>query len=131
VKLNGVTLAESNRTRRVLETSGPPVYCIPSDDVRLDLLSATMRTTICEWKGAARYFTLIAGDVTVPNGAWSYPDPNPGYEGIRDYIAFYPGKVEAYLNGERVRPQPGNYYGGWITDEIVGPFKGDPGTEGW
>jgi len=94
-------------------------------------LRRTSATTLCEWKGVARYFTLDVGGVTVADGAWSYPNPNPGYESIRDYIAFYPGRVEAYLDGERVRPQPGSFYGGWITAEIVGPFKGEPGSEGW
>ncbi len=131
VVLDGTPLAEAHRARRVLETSGPPVYYIPPEDVRMDLLQRTDHTTICEWKGVARYYTLVAGERTITNVAWSYPNPNPGYESVRDYIAFYPGKVEAYLDDERVRPQPGSFYGGWITHEIVGPFKGEPGTEGW
>jgi uncharacterized protein (DUF427 family) len=131
VLLGGTLLAETRRARRVCETAGPPVYYIPPDDVRLVHLQRSDHATICEWKGAARYFSLVAGAVTVPNGAWSYPNPSPGFDSIRDYIAFYPGTVEAYLDGERVLPQPGSYYGGWITHEIVGPFKGEPGSEGW
>ncbi|MBF6590080.1 MAG: DUF427 domain-containing protein [Ktedonobacterales bacterium] len=132
VLLNGVMLAETRHAKRVLETSSPPVYYLPPEDVKLTYVRRTDRTTLCEWKGVARYFTLTVGDVTVVNGAWCYPDPHPAYAAIRDYIAFYPGKMEAcLLDGERARAQPGDYYGGWITAAIVGPFKGDPGTEGW
>jgi uncharacterized protein (DUF427 family) len=132
VVFNGVTVAETQRARRVLETSSPPVYYIPPDDVRMDLLAPARRTTFCEWKGTASYHTLAVHSKRVEQAGWYYPQPNAQYAAIKDYIAFYPGKMDAcYVDDERVTPQPGGYYGGWITSEIVGPFKGDPGTSDW
>ena len=132
VVFNGVTVAETQRAKRVLETSSPPVYYIPLEDVRMDLLTPAQGTTFCEWKGVATYCTLVVDSKTVERAAWRYPQPNRQYAAIKDYIAFYPGKMDAcYVDDERVTPQPGDYYGGWITGEIVGPFKGDPGTLDW
>jgi uncharacterized protein (DUF427 family) len=132
VIFGGETIAETRRAKRVLETSGPPTYYIPPDDVRREFLVPTSRTTVCEWKGQAAYFTLRRGDALASEAAWSYPDPKPAFEAIKDYLAFYPGRVEAcYVDEERVRPQAGTYYGGWITSRIVGPFKGEPGSELW
>jgi uncharacterized protein (DUF427 family) len=132
VVFNGVTVAESRRTIRVLETSHPPVYYFPPGDVQMVYLKQTVGRTFCEYKGTAVYWRLKVGERAVFSAAWSYPDPLPGYEAIRDYLAFYPGRVdEATVDGEQVRPQPGEFYGGWITDEIVGPFKGGPGTQDW
>jgi uncharacterized protein (DUF427 family) len=128
----GVTVADTTRALRVLETSHPPVYYIPPEDVRADLLAAGRGTSFCEWKGAARYHDLVIDGARVPAVAWSYPRPMPGFETIRDHLAFYPGKVdEALVGGERARPQAGGFYGGWITADLVGPFKGEPGTQGW
>ena len=132
VILNGEVIAETRRAKRVLETSSPPVYYFPPEDVKRAFFTPTQRHTYCEFKGAASYYTITVGDVTVENGAWYYPDPSPGYEALRDFIAIYPSKMDACLvDGERVRPQAGDFYGGWITSEIVGPFKGEPGTQGW
>jgi len=132
VILNGVVIAETRRAKRVVETSHPPAYYLPPDDVALRYFTPTKRTTYCEFKGAARYYTIAVGDVSVPNGAWYYPDPSAAYGALRDYIAVYPGQMEACLvDGERVRTQAGDFYGGWITHEIVGPFKGESGTTGW
>jgi uncharacterized protein (DUF427 family) len=132
VIFNGEVVAETRRAKRVLETSGPPTYYIPPEDVEHAYLARTPRATVCEWKGRAAYFTLRVGDATAPEAAWSYPDPQPAFAAIKDYLAFYPGRVDAcYVDGERVQPQPGDYYGGWITSRIVGPFKGGPGTERW
>ncbi len=132
VIVDRITIAETSRALRVLETAGPPVYYFPPQDVRLDLLEPSPHTTLCEWKGSASYHSLRLGDRTIHNVAWSYPNPNPGYESIRDFLAFYASKVvEAYVADERVKPQPGHYYGGWVTSKIVGPFKGGPGTQGW
>jgi uncharacterized protein (DUF427 family) len=132
VLFNGVTVAETQRARRILETSSPPVYYIPPEDVRMELLTPARRTTFCEWKGTASYYTLTVDGNVVEQAAWYYPQPNAHYAAIEDYIAFYPGKMDAcYVDDERVTPQPGDYYGGWITSEIVGPFKGDPGTLDW
>ena len=132
VVFNGVVIAESCRTLRVLETSHPPVYYIPRADVRMEYFTPATRQTVCEFKGAASYFALAVNGVLAQNVAWTYPRPQPGYEAIRDAIAIYPGKMEVcYVDGERVAAQPGDFYGGWITHEIVGPFKGGPGTMGW
>ncbi|WP_327265208.1 DUF427 domain-containing protein [Streptomyces sp. NBC_01232] len=130
----GVALADSRRCLRVLETSHPPVFCIPRADVRVAFLSASERRSVCEWKGVATYWNLaLASDrPPEPEVAWSYEAPHPGYASIRGHLAFYPGRVDACtVDGERVRAQPGGFYGGWITDEITGPFKGGPGTVGW
>ncbi len=132
VIFNGMVVAETRRARRVLETSHPPVYYIPPDDVKMELLAPAARTTWCEWKGQAAYYTVTGGDKQVPNAAWCYPDPTPGYEAIKDYVAFYPHLMDAcYVDGERVQAQAGGFYGGWVTNDIVGPFKGEPGTGGW
>ena len=132
VIFGGVTVADTRRARRVLETSSPPVYYIPLEDVRTEHLARSSRSTFCEWKGRTAYHTVVVGDKQAVDAAWSYPNPTEAFAVIKDYIAFYPGKVdECYVDGERVRPQPGAFYGGWITNEILGPFKGEPGTEGW
>lgn len=132
VIFNGVIIAETRRARRVLETSHPPVYYIPPDDIKMELLAPADRTTWCEWKGRAAYYTVSLGDNQAPNAAWCYPDPAPGYETIEGYVAFYPHLMDAcYVDGERVRAQAGGFYGGWVTNDIVGPFKGEPGTGDW
>jgi uncharacterized protein (DUF427 family) len=132
VVYNGKVIADTRRAKRVLETSHPPVYYIPPEDVQMHYLAETGRRTWCEWKGQARYYALRVGKKHVREAAWFYPAPTPGYEGIAGYVAFYPGRMDAcYLDGERVQAQPGDFYGGWITSEIVGPFKGGPGTLGW
>jgi uncharacterized protein (DUF427 family) len=132
VVFNGVTVAATRRAKRLLETSAPPDYYIAPEDVRMDLLTPAPYATFCEWKGAASYYTLIVGGNTVEQAAWYYPQPSAPYTAIKGYIAFYAGKMDAcYVDDERVTPQPGDYYGGWITNEIIGPFKGDPGTLDW
>jgi uncharacterized protein (DUF427 family) len=132
VILNGETLADTTRALRVIETGGPPVYYIPPADVRLDRLGRSQRSTTCEWKGPATYYSARAGDRTIRDLAWSYDQPKPGFEAIRGYLAFYAGLVdEAWVGAERATPQPGGFYGGWITSWVVGPFKGGPGTFGW
>jgi uncharacterized protein (DUF427 family) len=110
----------------------PPTYYIPPTDVRLQYLRPSSRTSFCEFKGAACYWTVQVGSQTAVDAAWSYPDPSPAFLPIRDYLAFYPGRVqECRVGGERVRPQPGDFYGGWITSKVVGPFKGEPGSWNW
>jgi len=132
VVVDGVTIADTRRALRVLETAGPPVYYLPPEDVRTDLLRPSPHSTFCEWKGDATYHTLELGGRTIHNVAWSYPHPLSGYEAIRDHLAFYAGLVdEAWVGDERATPQPGRYYGGWVTSKIVGPFKGEPGSAGW
>jgi uncharacterized protein (DUF427 family) len=132
VVVEGVTVADSSHALRVLETAGAPMYYVPREDVRMDLLEPSSHTTVCEWKGAARYHTLSVGDRRITDMAWSYPRPNRGYEAIRDHLAFYAAKVdEAWVGAERATPQPGGFYGGWVTSRIVGPIKGEPGSNGW
>ncbi|MBC8099978.1 MAG: DUF427 domain-containing protein [Armatimonadetes bacterium] len=132
IVFNGQTIADSTSAFRVLETSHPPVYYLPQADIQMALLTPTTRRTHCEFKGAASYWTLQVGDKSEANVAWGYAAPQPGFEVIKDHIAFYPGRMEAcYVDEERVTAQPGDFYGGWITARIVGPFKGAPGTMGW
>jgi uncharacterized protein (DUF427 family) len=132
VVVDGVTVAETEHGIRVLETAGPPVYYFPPADVRTDLLSSSAHRSVCEWKGRAVYHILTVGPRRIPNVGWSYPDPLPGFEAIRDHVAFYAGRVdEAWVGEERATPQPGRFYGGWVTSKVVGPFKGEPGTSGW
>jgi uncharacterized protein (DUF427 family) len=132
VVIDGVTVADTTLGQRVVETAGAPVYYFPPDDVRMDLLERGDRTTACEWKGEAIYYHAAGSGRPRANVAWSYPDPNPGYEAIRDYLAFYAGRVdEAWVGDEQATPQPGGFYGGWVTSKIAGPIKGEPGSEGW
>ena len=132
VVFNGVTIADTHRARRVLETSHPPAYYIPPQDIRMEYLEQSDAASFCEWKGRAVYYSVVVKDRRAEKAAWSYPDPSPGFEEIKDHITFYAGPMDAcYVSGEQVRPQPGDFYGGWITKNIVGPFKGDPGTWGW
>ena len=129
VELDGEVLADTRRSLRVLETSHPPVYYIPAADVRIERLEpSARRSTWCEFKGAARYYD--AGDRSAV--AWSYASPSPGYEAIAGHFAFYPGRVDrATVDGEQVEAQPGDFYGGWITSAVTGPFKGGPRTTDW
>jgi uncharacterized protein (DUF427 family) len=134
VVLGGETIAESDRAVRVLETASPPTIYVPPEDIRMDLLinAGDEVHTECEWKGTASYMHAEAGGKRAQRVAWYYPDPKKGFEQLTDYLAFYPRRVDAaYLDEELVTPQPGAYYGGWITEEIEGPFKGNPGSEGW
>jgi uncharacterized protein (DUF427 family) len=124
VVARGQVIAESNRTIRVLETSHPPVYYIPPEDVRMDLLTIGDRKTLCEWKGFAQYYTINVGGQRIENSAWHYRNPWPPYTILQDHIAFYPQHMDACLvDGEIVRPDPDGYYGGWITHDIAGPFR--------
>lgn len=130
VKYSGKVLARSRKTYRVLETASPPSFYLPEKDVNWEQLAQTPGSSFCEWKGVAQYWNLSSNPQGEPVG-WSYGDPNPNFKMLRGYLSFYPGRVACYVDGEKVRPQPGFFYGGWITSEIVGPFKGEPGTEHW
>ena len=130
----GIVVAETRRGLRILETSHPPVYYFPPADVaRQELRPSGRRSTFCEFKGVANYWDLIlANSSAVHNVAWSYTAPSPGYTALQDYLAFYPALVDAcWVDEERVVAQPGDFYGGWITAQLKGPFKGAPGTMGW
>ncbi|MFB9370837.1 DUF427 domain-containing protein [Kitasatospora albolonga] len=132
VWFGGRQVASTRSALRVLETSHPPVYYLPAADVALELLTPAEAVSACEWKGLASYWDLTVGERRAAHAAWSYPDPIPGYDVLRGCFAFYPGRVDrCTVDGEAVRPQDGGFYGGWITDEIAGPFKGAPGTTGW
>jgi uncharacterized protein (DUF427 family) len=131
----GVTVADTSRSMRILETSHPPVYYIPQADIAMQWLRPSARRgSFCEFKGVAAYWSLEipgAGGM-VPDMAWSYAQPSPEYAAIKDCLAFYASRVDACMvDGERVVPQPGDFYGGWITSHVKGPFKGAPGTLGW
>jgi uncharacterized protein (DUF427 family) len=125
----GRMIAHSARTVRVCETASPPTFYIPPADVEWSALISAAGHSFCEWKGSAEYWALA--DEPARPVAWSYPKPKRAFRSLRDFVCFYPGRVECRVDGERVRPQAGGFYGGWITPEIVGPFKGDPGTGGW
>jgi uncharacterized protein (DUF427 family) len=128
----GVTIADTTNGYRVLETSQPPAFYLPPDDVALDLLVRSTGATFCEWKGTASYYTLRVGDRESPDAAWTYLAPTERFAPIRGYVAFYPQRVDdCYVDGERVQPNEGSFYGGWITSKVVGPFKGGSGTAHW
>lgn len=132
VEFGGAVIADSRSAFRVLETSHPPVYYIPPADIAMQYIFEGTGGTYCEWKGRASYHRVVVGEVRAENAAWSYTNPTPEFRSIRDFIAFYPAKMDGcYVDSERVVSQPGNFYGGWITSNLVGPFKGAPGTRGW
>ena len=129
---NGEVIVETNNGYRVLETSHPPAYYIPQDDINMNCLTKTARSTFCEFKGAASYWTVKVGDKVATNSAWGYKNPAAGFEAIKDHICFYASKMdECYVNDELVQAQAGDFYGGWITSDVIGPFKGGAGTWGW
>ena len=133
VEVAGMVLAESRRALRVLETASAPAVYLPADDAAMEFLVPTpSRGGICEWKGPWHFWRLEGGGRTIPQVGWSYPEPFPGFEAMAGYLSFYPAKVDGcFLGDEKVRPQPGGFYGGWVTRDVVGPMKGEPGTGGW
>lgn len=132
VSAAGVMLADSKRCLRVLETASPPTFYLPRQDVRIEYLRPCTGSSVCEWKGRARYWSIYLDDTLISErAAWSYPAPHKRFESIAEYVSFYPAKVECYVAGNRVAAQPGGFYGGWVTADVVGPFKGLPGTHAW
>ncbi|MDH3492915.1 MAG: DUF427 domain-containing protein [Acidobacteriota bacterium] len=132
IKAEGIFIVKSVRAKRVLETSHPPVFYFPRDDIRMEFLKPGFGSTFCEWKGMASYLDLEIGDRRIERAAWYYPEPTEAFRGIKDYVAFYPSKMDSCtVDGEVIKAQPGDFYGGWITRDIVGPFKGGPGTGFW
>jgi uncharacterized protein (DUF427 family) len=128
----GVTLAETRRGVRTLETSHPPSYYFPREDIAFDNLQTSSRSSICEWKGQASYFSVRIAEDFFEDVGWSYASPTPAFQMLKSHIAFYATPFEGcYVNGEKVTPQPGLFYGGWITSRQSGPFKGAPGTMFW
>ena len=122
-------IASTTGAVRVLETAGAPTFYLPPDDVDWSHLTHVPGESMCEWKGSARYWALA--DHPGPPVAWAYPDPFAEYAELAGWPSFYVSRLTCTVDGERVRPQPGGFYGGWLTDEIVGPIKGNPGTESW
>ena len=120
-------LVETNVSLRVLETFHPPTLYVPPEAVRLDLLEPAAGRSFCEWKGIARYFSVVVGERRIERALWSYPQPTPAFAALAGWFALYPALMDGcWMNGERVEPQPGGIYGGWITSAVQGPFKGDP-----
>ena len=132
IEHRGQTIADSRASVRTLETSHPPSYYIPPADILMSALRRSTRRSLCEWKGEAVYYDVaIDGDV-IRDAAWSYPAPTPAFAILRDHIAFYAGPFDrCFIDGEPVVPQPGGFYGGWITADLAGPFKGVPGSRFW
>jgi uncharacterized protein (DUF427 family) len=132
VEVGGGSVADTTRAIRVCETSHPPVYYVPRDDIADGVLERAEGGSWCEWKGAATYWDVVVDGRRLSAAGWSYERPSPGYEHLAGAVAFYPGRVDrASVDGETVRPQPGDFYGGWVTDEVVGPFKGAPTSLWW
>ena len=132
VRWGDTEVARTRRAVLVLETAHPPSFYLPWADVARHLLEAhTSGSSLCEWKGPAYYWSLVDGVRTLPGVAWSYPRPLAGAEALADCVAFYPANLHCTVDGAAVAPQPGGFYGGWITPELVGPFKGEPGSSGW
>lgn len=132
VRLGGVVVADTTAAIRVLETSHPPVYYLPRSDFAAGALSRAEGRSLCEFKGQAGYLDVTGGGVVARRAGWSYAEPWPGYESLVDHVALYPGAMDSCeIDGEVVQAQEGDFYGGWITANLVGPFKGAPGTMGW
>lgn len=132
VTFAGITIIDSLGAWRVLETSHPPTYYVPQSDIRMEYFKEAGGGSFCEWKGAARYWDLEVKGRGLNRVAWSYPTPTTRFAALRDHLAIYAGPMdECRVGGELVTPQPGGFYGGWITPSIKGPFKGAPGTMGW
>ena len=132
IVLGGETIADTTRALRVLETTHPPTYYLPPDAFLPGALVASRRTSFCEWKGHARYWTVTGGGRTVADAGWGYPDPTSAFAPLLDHVAVYAAPMDAcFVGDERVTPQPGGFYGGWVTSNLTGPFKGAGGTEFW
>lgn len=131
VRWGEVEVARTRRAVLVLETAHPPSVYLPWDDVARHLFQPGSGGSFCEWKGPAKYWTLVDGDRRLTDVAWSYPRPLAGAQALADCVSLYPAALDCRVDGAPVRPQPGRFYGGWITPELVGPFKGDPGSEHW
>ncbi|MGB3766400.1 MAG: DUF427 domain-containing protein [Phormidesmis sp.] len=129
---NQQLIVDTRRSKRILETSHPPNYYIPLDDIKTEYLKPSDRTSYCEWKGQAHYYSLQVGDRQAKDVAWYYPQISPSYVALTEHVGFYPGPMDTcYVDDEKVEPQAGSFYAGWITQDIVGPFKGGPGSWGW
>lgn len=131
VWLAGTLVADSTNALRVLETYHPPTVYLPPDDVDTQVLKPLQGASFCEWKGTASYFDVEAGPTRVERAAWAYFDTTPPYEALVGHLSFYPSLLDCSIDGEKVTPQPGVFYGGWVTSKVAGPFKGSAGMDGW
>lgn len=132
LELGGATIVDSARALRVLETSHPPTIYVPEADIAPGVLRPAEHASFCEYKGRAAYYDVAAGGRTEPRAAWYYPSPSAAFAALAGHVSFYPGRMDAaWLDDEAVRAQAGDFYGGWITADLTGPFKGAPGTRGW
>ena len=131
IKRGDIEICNTCKAVRILETAGAPTFYFPPSEINQEHLIEAGGGSWCEWKGRAAYWSVHVGGEVLESVGWSYPDPFPEYEGIKDYLSFYPSELECYIEGERVAPQPGGFYGGWVTSEIVGPIKGEPDSENW
>lgn len=132
LRFNDTVVLDTRNSVRVLETSHPPTYYLPREDFVAGVLQPAQGYSVCEYKGLAGYLSIVVGARRAEAVAWYYPNPQPGFEELAGRVAVYPGRLdECTVDGEVVRAQPGGFYGGWITDGIVGPFKGASGTLGW
>lgn len=131
VEVDGTVIVDAPDAIRILETSHPPTYYVAPEHADATCLEPAGGGSFCEWKGVASYFNVVVGERWIEGAAWCYPDPSATFAELADHLAFYPALVDCFVDGERVRPQPGRFYGGWITDDVVGPFKGEPGTQFW
>ena len=128
----GHTIVDAPRAFRILETSQPPAYYVAPEHIDLTVLAVTTHSSFCEWKGRATYADVVVGEQPAVNACWTYRQPTPAFEAITDHWAFYAQMLdECWVDDERVQPNPGNFYGGWITENVRGPFKGGPGTAHW
>lgn len=132
VLLAGLVLVDTTRALRVLETSHPPSWYVPMDEVFRGALVPVAGTSWCEYKGLAHYFDVVVGDCVEPRAAWHYPHPAPGYEQLTGHVSVYPDRMDrCTVDGVDAVGQEGGFYGGWVTPDVVGPFKGAPGSRGW
>lgn len=132
IRFGGSLIADTRRALRFLETSHPPSWYLPRADIDTSVLKRSEHHTFCEWKGAAHYYDVQVGETLAAQAAWAYDSPRDVYRQLREHVAFYPQPMdECTLDGEVVKPQPGDFYGGWVTSKVVGPFKGETGSWGW
>lgn len=132
VKRGDIPIAETTTAIRLLETSHPPTWYLPREDIDMARIVRVSGSSFCEWKGSAEYFDVAVKDTRIARAAWAYPDPiDDAFADLADTIAFYATNLDCFVGDERVLPQPEGFYGGWITSELCGPFKGEPGTNGW
>lgn len=132
IEHRGCVVAETRQAIRTIETSHPPTYYFPPDDVHAVVTRSHRGGSFCEWKGSAVYFDVSVADTIVPEAAWAYPTPTAAFAAMAGHLAFYAAAFDrCFVDGERVQPQPGGFYGGWITTDLAGPFKGGPGSQFW